>query len=58
MFAFVGSSAAWLGEAAAQHAYLVDVRDLAVVAEQVGLLENVLEIAHAIELPGDVVVWR
>ncbi|WP_090114060.1 hypothetical protein [Limimaricola pyoseonensis] len=58
VFGLVGSSAVWPEGGAAQNMHLVDVRDLAAVAEHVGLLENMLEIAHAIELPGEVVAWR
>lgn len=57
-FALVGSCADWRASEALEHAGFVDVQDLAAVAERVGLLENVFDIAQAIELPGEVVAWR
>lgn len=56
--ALVGSCADWQASGALEHVRFVDVQDLAVVAEKVGLLESVIDIAHAIELPGEIAVWR
>ena len=58
LFALVGSPMKWRKARALEHVHFVDVRNLAVVAESIGLLGSVLEIAHAIELPGEVVAWR
>lgn len=58
VFALVGSRAARQAFRVPEQVRFVDVRDLAAVAEKVGLLENVFEFAHAIELPGEIVAWR
>ncbi|WP_017926958.1 hypothetical protein [Limimaricola hongkongensis] len=58
VFALVEAPPVWRCAKALQHVQFVDVRDLAWVAEEAGLLESVHEIAHAIELPGEVHAWR
>ncbi len=58
VFALVGSPADWRASGAVRHVHFVDVRDLAWVAKEIGLLDSVHEIAHAIELPGEIAAWR
>ncbi|SDF40349.1 hypothetical protein [Limimaricola pyoseonensis] len=57
VFLLVTDGAAWRAAPGAGGIHAMDIRDLALVAQAAGLIGKAIEIAHAIELPGEVTAF-